>query len=140
MRSGEWYAGRPVMVTQNDYDVGVFNGDLGIALPDASGEGRLRVYFQSGERVSSVLPTRLAHIETAYAMTVHKVQGSEFVHTALVLPAKSNAIVVRELIYTGITRARQWFTLLTLDAQQLVDGVGRQTKRVSGLRGFIDGA
>lgn len=140
VRSGEWYAGRPVMVTQNDYSVGVFNGDVGIALPDASGDGRLRVYFQSGDRVSSVLPTRLPHIETAYAMTVHKVQGSEFAHTALVLPAKSNAVVVRELIYTGITRARQSFTLLTPDAQQLVDGIGRQTKRISGLRGFIDGA
>jgi exodeoxyribonuclease V alpha subunit len=140
VRSGEWYAGRPVMVTQNDYGIGVFNGDVGIALPDASGGGLLRVYFQSGERVRSVLPTRLPHIETAYAMTVHKVQGSEFAHTALVLPAKPNAVVVRELIYTGITRARQCFTLLTPDAQQLVDGIGRQTKRVSGLRGFIDGA
>ena len=140
VRSGEWYVGRPVMVTQNDYGVGVFNGDVGIALPDASGEGRLRVYFQSGERVSSVLPTRLPHIETAYAMTVHKVQGSEFAHTALVLPAKSNAIVVRELLYTGITRSRQWFTLLTPDDQQLADGIRRQTKRASGLRRFIDGA
>lgn len=140
VRSGEWYVGRPVMVTQNDYGVGVFNGDVGVALPDVSGEGRLRVYFQSGERVSSVLPTRLPHIETAYAMTVHKVQGSEFAHTALVLPAKSNAIVVRELLYTGITRSRQWFTLLTPDYQQLADGIRRQTKRASGLRRFIDGA
>ena len=140
VRSGEWYAGRPVMVTQNDYNIGVFNGDVGIALPDASAAGRLRVYFQSGDKVSSVLPTRLPHIETAYAMTVHKVQGSEFAHTALVLPAKQSAVVVRELIYTGITRARQRFTLLTPDAQQFVDGVRRQTRRASGLRDFIDGA
>jgi exodeoxyribonuclease V alpha subunit len=139
VRGGEWYVGRPVMVTQNDYNIGVFNGDVGIALPDASGAGRLRVYFQSGERVSSVLPTRLPHIETAYAMTVHKVQGSEFAHTALVLPAKQSAVVVRELIYTGITRARQQFTLLTPDAQQFAEGVRLQTRRASGLRDFIDG-
>lgn len=140
VRSGEWYAGRPVTVTQNDYNIGVFNGDVGIALPDASADRRLRVYFQSGERVSSVLPTRLPHIETAYAMTVHKVQGSEFAHTALVLPAKSSAVVVRELIYTGITRARQRFTLLTPDARQFAEGVRRQTRRTSGLRDFIDAA
>jgi exodeoxyribonuclease V alpha subunit len=137
-RTGEWYVGRPVMVTHNDYTVGVFNGDVGITLPDASDEGRLRVYFQSGDRISGVLPTRLPHIETAYAMTVHKVQGSEFAHTALVLPNNPSAVVVRELIYTGITRARQRFTLLTPNAQSFGDGIRRQTKRASGLRDFID--
>jgi exodeoxyribonuclease V alpha subunit len=138
VRSGEWYVGRPVMVTHNDYAVGVFNGDVGITLPDASDEGRLRVYFQSGDRISNVLPTRLPHIETAYAMTVHKVQGSEFAHTTLVLPNKASAVVVRELVYTGITRARQRFTLLTPDAPLLAEGIRRQTKRTSGLRDFID--
>lgn len=137
IRTGEWYVGRPVMVTQNDYGTGVFNGDVGIALPASAGDGRLRVYFQSGDRISSVLPTRLPHLETAFAMTVHKVQGSEFAHTALVLPDKSSAVVVRELIYTGITRARQRFTLLTPSAPEFSDGVRRQTRRASGLRDFI---
>lgn len=136
-RGGEWYVGRPVMVTHNDYTVGVFNGDVGITLPDATTEGRLRVYFQSGEHISGVLPTRLPHIETAYAMTVHKVQGSEFAHTALVLPNNPSAVVVRELIYTGITRARQQFTLLTPNAPLFGDGIRRQTKRVSGLLDFL---
>lgn len=138
VRSGDWYAGRPVMVTRNDYGLGVFNGDVGIALPEASGSGRLRVYFQSGERMTSVLPSRLPHVETAYAMTVHKVQGSEFSHTVLVLPPTTSAVVVRELIYTGITRARRWFTLITPQALQFAEGISRQTRRASGLRLFID--
>jgi exodeoxyribonuclease V alpha subunit len=135
-RTGEWYVGRPVMVTQNDHNMGVFNGDVGITLPDASGK-RLRVYFQGGDRISSVLPTRLPHIETAYAMTVHKVQGSEFAHTILALPDKHSAVVVRELIYTGITRARQQFTLCTPNAAIFDDGMCTGTKRVSGLCDFM---
>jgi exodeoxyribonuclease V alpha subunit len=137
VRSGEWYVGRAVMVTQNDHSMGVFNGDVGVTLPDASAAGRLRVYFQGGDRINGVLPTRLPHIETAYAMTVHKVQGSEFAHTVLALPNKPSAVVVRELIYTGITRARQRFTLCTPNAAVFDDGVCTQTKRVSGLRDFI---
>ncbi|MVW64191.1 exodeoxyribonuclease V subunit alpha [Massilia sp. NEAU-DD11] len=137
VRSGEWYAGRPVMVTQNDHAMGVFNGDVGVTLPDASAQKRLRVYFQGEVRVKSVLPTRLPHIETAYAMTVHKVQGSEYAHTVLALPNKSSAVVVRELIYTGITRASTWFTLCTPNAAVLQDGMYTQTKRISGLRDFM---
>jgi len=136
-RGGEWYVGRPVMVTQNDHAMGVFNGDVGVTLPDASPRRRLRVYFQGGGGISSVLPTRLPHIETAYAMTVHKVQGSEFAHTVLALPHKPSAVVVRELIYTGITRASERFTLCTPNAAVLNDGMYAQTKRVSGLREFI---
>lgn len=137
VRAGEWYIGRPVMVTRNDHALGVFNGDVGVTLPDATGEGRLRVYFWSGDGVVGVLPTRLPYIETAYAMTVHKVQGSEFAHTVLVLPREAGPVVNRELIYTGITRARHRFTLLTPDAQVFVDGMQQQTLRASGLRSFM---
>lgn len=137
VRGGDWYAGRPVMVTRNDPATGVFNGDVGIALPDASAQGRLRVYFQGALGVTSVLPTRLPHIDTAYAMTVHKVQGSEFAHTVLALPDRASAVVVRELIYTGITRASRHFTLCTPDAAVLNDGMLTQTRRVSGLCDFM---
>ena len=137
-RHGEWYAGRPVMVTRNDYNVGVRNGDVGIALPDASPQRTLRVYFSSGEKIMMVLPTRLAHVETAYAMTVHKVQGSEFAHTVLVLPETSGPIVTRELIYTAITRASTYFTLVTPAAKVADEGIRRQTVRASGLRKFIE--
>lgn len=137
-KSSEWYAGRPVMVTRNDYSIGVFNGDIGICLPDASGTGSLRVYFPHGESCRSVLASRLPNTETAYAMTVHKSQGSEFAHVALALPVDINPVVTRELIYTGITRARSAFTLLTADPAVLAQAIAQKTKRASGLRELLD--
>jgi exodeoxyribonuclease V alpha subunit len=136
-RSGEWYVGRPVMVTRNDYGTGVFNGDIGLTLPDPARPGALRVYFSEGENVRSVLATRLRNVETAFAMTVHKSQGSEFQHTVLVLPKDSGGMLARELIYTGITRARDYFTLLTPNGQVLLDAIAQRTRRASGLRGLL---
>ena len=106
-REGEWYRGRPVMVTRNDYSAGVFNGDIGLALPDPDPQKSLRVYFLDGQQLRSILASRLRYVETAYAMTVHKSQGSEFAHTVLVLPPDMSPVITRELIYTGITRTRQ---------------------------------
>jgi exodeoxyribonuclease V alpha subunit len=131
---GEWYVGRPVMVTANDYGTGVFNGDIGITLDDPGQPGRLRVYFAEGERVRSVLATRLRQVETAYAMTVHKSQGSEFRHTVLVLPKEGAGMVARELVYTGITRASERFTLVTPAGAVLAEAIARRTLRASGLR------
>ena len=136
-RSGEWYVGRPVMVTRNDYGTGVFNGDIGLTLPDPSRPGALRVYFSEGDKVRSVLATRLRNVETALAMTVHKSQGSEFQHTVLVLPKDSGGMLARELIYTGITRARDYFTLLTPNGQVLLDAIAQRTQRASGLRTLL---
>ncbi|HCY63910.1 MAG TPA: exodeoxyribonuclease V subunit alpha [Oxalobacteraceae bacterium] len=133
-RRGEWYTGRPVMVTRNDYGAGVFNGDIGITLPDPARADSRRVYFLNGEAVRSVLATRLADVETAYAMTVHKSQGSEFRHVAMVLPPEAGQVVARELVYTGITRAREFFTLVTPAAAVLEAAVLRKTQRASGLR------
>ena len=137
-RAGEWYVGRPVMVTRNDYGTGVFNGDIGLTLPDPARPGALRVYFSEGENVRSVLATRLRNVETAFAMTVHKSQGSEFKHTVLVLPKDSGGMLARELIYTGITRARDYFTLLTPNGQVLLDAIAQRTQRASGLRNLLD--
>lgn len=133
---GEWYAGRPVMVTRNDAALGVFNGDIGIALP-APGGG-LRVYFADGPQLRSVGVARLAHVETAFAMTVHKSQGSEFEHAVLVLPPRAGAVLGRELVYTGITRARQAFTLAAAQPGLLAQAVAQRTQRASGLRGRLD--
>ncbi|WP_109126189.1 exodeoxyribonuclease V subunit alpha [Dyella sp. C11] len=117
----EWYEGRPVLVTRNDYSLGLMNGDVGIALrvPDDQGNLQLRVAFEvagdagsDATRIRFVLPSRLGERETVYAMTVHKSQGSEFEHAALVLPGDASAVLTRELLYTGITRARRWFSLL----------------------------
>lgn len=146
-----WYEGRPVLVTRNDYSLGLMNGDIGIALrfPCVEGEtekappplgggfgerGRLRVVFRQGDlSIKQVLPSRLVDIETVYAMTVHKSQGSEFTHVALVLPDKPNPILTRELVYTGITRARSWFSLVSPDPAILPQAVARQVLRSGGL-------
>ncbi|HEX8603337.1 MAG TPA: exodeoxyribonuclease V subunit alpha, partial [Pseudoduganella sp.] len=133
-RRGEWYVGRPVMVTRNDYATGVYNGDIGVTLPDPLRPGSLRVWFPDGEGVRSVLATRLRNVETAFAMTVHKSQGSEFTHTAMVLPPQANAVLARELVYTGITRAREFFTLLSPNAAVLAQAIAERTQRASGLR------
>ncbi len=135
--SGEWYVGRPVMVTRNDYGTGVFNGDIGLTLPDPARPGALRVYFLEGEKVRSVLATRLRNVETAFAMTVHKSQGSEFRHTVLALPRERGAILARELVYTGITRASEQFTLVSPPGTVLAEAVALRTHRTSGLRGMI---
>ncbi len=134
---GEWYAGRPVMVTRNDPILGVFNGDIGIALPSATVDAGLRVYFADGDQLRSVGVNRLPHVETAFAMTVHKSQGSEFEHTALVLPDYGGALVRRELVYTGITRARKAFTLVSGAPGLLAQAVQQRTQRASGLRNML---
>lgn len=111
-----WFAGRPVMMQKNDYALALMNGDIGMTLPwrDPAAPEResLRVAFLRDDgRLAWVLPTRLTAVETAFAMTVHKSQGSEFGRVALVLPPTWNAILTRELIYTGLTRARTAFVL-----------------------------
>lgn len=130
---GEWFAGRPVMVTRNDPALGVFNGDVGITLPGPSGPASLRVYFLDGDKLRSVGVSRLAFVETAFAMTVHKSQGSEFLHTALVLPPGGAKVLTRELVYTGITRAREQFTLIEAQEGLLRLAIERKSQRASGL-------
>ncbi|MEQ9915972.1 exodeoxyribonuclease V subunit alpha [Pectobacterium aroidearum] len=126
-----WYPGRPVMIERNDAALGLFNGDIGIAMIGESGE--LRVFFPlpNGE-TKDVTPSRLPPHETAYAMTVHKSQGSEFDHTALVLPNHYLPVLTRELVYTAITRARQRLSLYT-DIKILCRAVKTPTQRYSGL-------
>ncbi|WP_145560538.1 exodeoxyribonuclease V subunit alpha [Yersinia mollaretii] len=129
--AGRWYVGRPVMIGLNDSALGLFNGDIGIALYDP--EGELRVHFQLPDgNIKSVQPSRLPSHETAYAMTVHKSQGSEFEHTALVLPSTFMPVLTRELVYTAITRARQRLTLYCSEAV-LSNAIRTPTQRRSGL-------
>lgn len=136
---GRWYAGRPVMVTGNDYGLKLMNGDIGITLrvPARFGDPEqgedLRVAFRSEGRVRWVLPSRLQHVETVYAMTVHKSQGSEFAHTALIVPDTAPPVLTRELIYTAVTRARERFTLLCASDRVLTQAIQRQVTRQSQL-------
>lgn len=100
-----WYAGRPVLITANDYTARVFNGDVGVTLPGP--EGRFLVHFPHlGGATRPLAPSRLPEHETAFAMTVHKAQGSEFERVEVVLPARDSRVLTRELLYTALTRAR----------------------------------
>jgi exodeoxyribonuclease V alpha subunit len=132
---GEWFAGRPVMVTRNDKALGVFNGDVGVVLPGAV-SAALRAWFLDGEQLRSVSVSRLAHVETAFAMTIHKSQGSEFAHTVVVLPDAGGEILTRELVYTGITRAKAHLTLVEPRTGLLGEAMARQVQRASGLGGM----
>ena len=131
-----WYRGRPVMITRNDYSLGLFNGDIGITLPDpeASSENHLYVYFrEAAGNVRRFLPHRLPQHETVYAMTVHKSQGSEFDQVVLVLPEKDYPLMTRELIYTGLTRARRKVSIWGTEPV-LTSSISRKIERSSGLR------
>jgi len=130
-----WYAGRPVMVTRNDYNLRLMNGDIGLCLPCAKG---LRVAFASTDAqgqgaVRWVLPSRLDAVDTVFAMTVHKSQGSEFDHVALVLPNRIAPVLTRELLYTVITRAKEQLTLVVPQAGVLRQAVAQKILRSGGL-------
>jgi exodeoxyribonuclease V alpha subunit len=132
-----WFPGRPVLVTQNDYAVRVFNGDIGIALLDDA--GRLRVCFDAGAgSVRWIAPVRLPEHETVFAMTVHKAQGSEFDAVTIILPPDGGRGLTRELLYTAITRARRQVTLCgAMDVVRAT--IARRAVRSSGLRATLWG-
>ncbi|WP_414718613.1 exodeoxyribonuclease V subunit alpha [Thiocapsa sp.] len=138
--SSGWYIGRPVLITRNDYGLGLMNGDIGITLirPAPGDRDRpLRVAFHAGDGqdgIKWILPSRLQAVETVYALTVHKSQGSEFSHAGLVLPETLSPILTRELLYTGITRARAHLTLAQPGGDQVLEqAVQRRVLRASGL-------
>lgn len=127
----EWYAGRPVMVTRNDPLLGLANGDIGLVLPSPG--GGLRAWFSEGAALRSLSVARLPPVETAYALTIHKSQGSEFGHVLVVLGERLHAGLTRELLYTGVTRARTEVTLMGGDPEMLTATVQRRTRRCGGL-------
>ncbi|HSM21220.1 MAG TPA: exodeoxyribonuclease V subunit alpha [Rubrivivax sp.] len=133
VRRGQAFEGRPVMVTRNDPGLGVFNGDTGVTLLPATPGAPLRIYFRDGPALRSVAASRLPGVETAFAMTVHKSQGSEFEHTVLVLPKEPSRVLTRELVYTGVTRARRQFTLVTGRSPALAAALAQRTRRAGGL-------
>ena len=131
----QWYRGRPILITQNDYNLGLFNGDIGITLPNPdSPSDELYVYFPEASGAFKRFPThRLSGHQTVYAMTIHKSQGSEFDHTILLLPEKDYPLLTRELIYTGLTRARQKVSIWGSESV-LKAAIARKIERTSGLR------
>ena len=124
-----WYPGRAVMVRQNDYALGLFNGDIGICL---AGEHGLRVYFEGEDGFRAFAPARLPSHDSAFAMTVHKSQGSEFSEVLLALPESPSPLLTRALFYTGITRAKHKVEIWGLPAR-LSEAVNGKAERAAGL-------
>jgi exodeoxyribonuclease V alpha subunit len=132
-RDRNWYVGRPVLIARNDYSLGLFNGDVGIFLPDVFSGGDSRVFFPGREgKFRPFHPLRLPEHETVYAMTVHKSQGSEFNNVMFILPDKDSQVLTRELVYTAITRARNEVALWGPESL-LRTAISRTTRRMSGL-------
>jgi exodeoxyribonuclease V alpha subunit len=129
---GEWYAGRPVLVTANDYSVGLFNGDTGVtvAARDEAGRETLQVQIAGGARYA---PSRLGDIETLHAMTVHKSQGSQAREVSVLLPPADSPLLTRELFYTALTRAQEQVTVIG-SREAIVAAVTRRAQRATGLR------
>ena len=125
------YVGRPLLVTENDYELGLYNGDTGVIV-DAGAQGG-RAVFERGGELLRFSPLRLSAVETVYAMTVHKSQGSQFDTAAVLLPSVQSRILTRELLYTAVTRARRELILVGTEAA-VREAVARPVARASGLR------
>lgn len=132
--SGRYYAGLPIMITQNDYQLKLFNGDIGILLPDEQQQLKAVFIDEKGEQ-RAFYPARLPSHDCVYVMTIHKSQGSEFNHTAMILPPRQRVSpgINRQLVYTGITRAKHKFELIA-QPQVLFMAMAKSVSRCSGLR------
>ena len=139
-RDSRWYRGRPVLVTRNDYNLNLFNGDVGIILPDPTAKNELRAFFQAADgTLRKFPPLRLPEHETVYAMTVHKSQGSEFDQVLFLMTDRMVPILTRELVYTAITRARGKVEVWGRE-EVFHDAVSRRIERTSGLREALWGS
>lgn len=128
-----WYVGRPVMVTQNNAALHLYNGDMGICLPDPQQQGKRMVFFQRADgSVKKYLPARVPPCETVFAMTIHKSQGSEFTEVLIVLPDAINPVLTKELLYTAITRAKKTVKLVA-SGEVLSQAIAQKVQRVTGL-------
>ncbi len=129
-----WYVGRPVMITENDHTVRLYNGDVGVVLADPERAGRLVAAFWTPDgRIRFLSPSRLPACETTYAMTIHKSQGSQFAHVAVVLTPEPSPVLTRELLYTALTRASARVTVLGREPI-LRATLTRPIQRASGLQ------
>ena len=134
-----WYRGRPVMIRRNDYRAGLFNGDVGIVWMDrGQRETRPRIWFRMPTgQLRAFSPAQLPEHQTALALTVHKSQGSEYRRVVLALPEKDSPVLTRELLYTGLSRARQGILLVA--AEEMIDqAVNRRIERASGLQAALE--
>jgi exodeoxyribonuclease V alpha subunit len=129
-----WYHGRPIMVTRNDYHLRLFNGDTGLILQLPNMPEAQAFFFdaESPDGLRQVWPNRLPEHETVYAMTIHKSQGSEFDEVLLLIPDQISNLLTRELLYTGMTRAKKYLYLMG-NREVIIEAMSRRIKRNSGL-------
>jgi exodeoxyribonuclease V alpha subunit len=135
----ELYQGLPVLITQNDYDLKLYNGDTGILSPDYDNDGQLAAWFEADGKLRRVPPARLPEHEKAFVTTVHKAQGSEFERVLFILPPEESPVVTRELIYTALSRARSNLEIWC-DEPVFESAINDKTERSSGLRERLSGA
>ena len=134
----DWYVGRPLIVTENDSGLQLYNGDTGVVFEVGDGR-RLAAAFERGGAIVEVSPTRLAAVDTVYAMTVHKSQGSQFHTVAFLLPPVTSRVLTRELLYTAVTRAQERLILVGTE-EPIRAAIERPITRASGLRRALWGA
>ena len=130
-RGDQWYVGRPLLVTANDYTADLYNGDTGVVVEVA---GELRAAFHRGSGIAVLPLTQVANVTTLRAMTIHRGQGSQFDAVTVVLPPAESPLLTRELLYTAVTRARSRIRVIGSE-QAVRAGIERQVRRASGLRG-----
>jgi exodeoxyribonuclease V alpha subunit len=128
---GDWYPGRPLLITANDYNIGLYNGDTGVVIRDS--DGVVRAAFSRGGAPVLIAPGRLSAVQSVHAMTVHRGQGSQFDRVSLILPPEQSPLLTRELLYTAITRARTHIRVLGTE-EAVRAAVARPIARASGLR------
>jgi exodeoxyribonuclease V alpha subunit len=132
----DWYVGRPLIVTENDYGLNLYNGDTGVVIESEG--GRLVAAFERRGAIAEVSPARLAAVDTVYAMTVHKSQGSQYQAVAFMLPSAESRVLTRELLYTAVTRARDRLIVVGPEGS-IRSAIERPITRASGLRGALWG-
>ncbi|MGV9664172.1 exodeoxyribonuclease V subunit alpha [Nocardia niigatensis] len=129
--AGHWYPGQPLLVTANDHEARIYNGDTGVIVRAA--DGTLRAALQRGTEPYLVHPTQFPGVTTVYAMTIHRSQGSQYDTVSVVLPGPESTLLTRELLYTAITRARRHVRVLGTE-ESIRSGIARRVLRASGLR------
>jgi len=136
--SGSWYNGKPIMITENNIATALYNGDIGLCLHDKTQQGKLMVYFLLADNsIKKILPSRLPNHDTVFAMTIHKSQGSEFEEVLIALPDSLNPILTKELIYTGITRAKKTVKIAA-KKEIFIRSIAQKITRYGGLSAKIN--
>jgi len=130
--AGQWFPGQPLLVTANDHEARIYNGDTGVIVRSA--DGGLRAALQRGSEPYLVHPTQFPGVTPVHALTIHRSQGSQYGAVTIVLPGPESTLLTRELLYTAITRARQRVRIIGT-AEALEAGISRRVLRASGLRG-----